>query len=369
MTPTVRVLRIAIPALAIGLVAAIQTVYFDRGFVPGDAFTYLAAGERLNDGHLLYALSPGDRPVDLKPPFWTVPLLSPPPIAVLFRPLALLPNDLGPYVWWAICIASLVVTTLVMMRRRPILIGLAVIVLSIPLVYDIGVGNLNSLLIAGIVGAWVLLTRGRDATAGAVIAAMTALKLTPVVLAWWLITQRRWSAVRAFVVTGLVLLVVSVAGAGLSPHLEYLGIVRVTSGAGTSDLSLAGLARSVGIDPAVAGLLPTAALLLGLATVWFLRERPGVAYSVAVVTMLLGSPVVNINWFTVLLAALAPAVWPTSQGTPRKIAPSSSTYVRSQPAASSRAANGPSGSSATTTVTPQDANRDSQPARPVTTVS
>lgn len=310
MSPTVRVLRIAIPALAIGLVAAIQTVYFDRGFIPGDAFTYLAAGERLNAGHLLYALSPGDRPVDLKPPYWTVPLLSPPPIAVLFRPLALIPNDLGPYVWWAICIASIVGTTLVMMRRRPILVGLAVFVLSIPLVYEIGVGNLNALLIAGIVGTWYLLVRGRDTAAGAVIAGMTALKLTPAVLAWWLITQRRWSAFRAFVAAGAVLALLSVLGAGLPAHLEYLGIIRQTSVAGTSDLSLAGLARSVGVDPAVANVLPTIALVGGFVLMWFLRGRPALAYSIGVVTMLLGSPVVNVNWFTVLLAALAPVVWP-----------------------------------------------------------
>lgn len=308
-----RVLRIAIPALAIGLVVAIQSVYFNRGFVPGDAFTYLAAGERLNDGHLLYALSPGDRPVDLKPPYWTVPLLSPPPIAVLFRPLALIPNDLGPYVWWAICIASIVGTTLVMMRRRPILIGVAVLVLSIPLVYEIGVGNLNALLLAGIVGAWYLLVRGRDIAAGAVIAGMTALKLTPIVLAWWLITQRRWSAVRAFIVAGLVLAAVSVLGAGLSTHLEYLGIIRQTSTVGTSDLSLAGMARAVGLDASVASALPAIALVVGFLAIWLFRGRPNVAYAAAVVTMLLGSPVVNVNWFTVLLAALAPAVWPMGQ--------------------------------------------------------
>jgi hypothetical protein len=309
VSPTVRILRIVIPALAIGTVVAIQAVYFNRGFVPGDAFTYLAAGERLNAGHLLYALSPGDRPVDLHPPFWTVPLLSPPPIAVLFRPFALIPNDLGPYVWWAICIASIVGTTLVMMRRRPILIGLAVFVLSVPLVYEIGVGNLNSLLIAGIVGAWYLLVRGRDVAAGAVIAGMTALKLTPVVLAWWLITQRRWSAVRAFLVTGVLLAILSVLGAGLSAHLEYLGIIRQTTAGGTSDLSLAGMARFIGVDPTVASLLPAVALVVGFVAMWFLRKRPGLAYAVGVLTMLFGSPVVNINWYTVLLAALAPAVW------------------------------------------------------------
>lgn len=314
MSPAVRILRLLIPALALGVVVTIQVVYFNRGFIPGDAFTYLAAGERLNDGHLLYALSPGDRPVDLKPPYWTVPLLSPPPIAVLFRPLALIPNDLGPYVWWAVCIASLVVTILVMMRRRPILIGLAVLVLSIPIVYDIGVGNLNSLLVGGIVGTWYLLTRRQDIAAGVVIAGMTALKLTPVVLAWWLITQRRWTAVRAFVVGGLAIAAVSVLGAGLSTHLEYLGIVRQTSATGTSDLSLAGIARFVGVDSGIASLLPGIALVAGFVVIWLLRDRPGPAYSAAVITMLLGSPVVNINWFTVLLAGLAPVVWPMPDG-------------------------------------------------------
>ena len=336
-----RILRLLVPALALGVVVTIQIVYFNRGFIPGDAFTYLAAGERLNDGHLLYALSPGDRPVDLKPPFWTVPLLSPPPIAVLFRPLALIPNDLGPYVWWAVCIASLVVTIVVMMRRRPILIGLAVLLLSIPIVYDIGVGNLNSLLIGGIVGTWYLLTRRRDTAAGVVIAGMTALKLTPVVLAWWLITQRRWTAVRAFVVGGLAIAAVSVLGAGLSTHLEYLGIVRQTSATGTSDLSLAGIARFVGVDPGVASLLPAVALVAGFVAIWLLRDRPGPAYSVAVVTMLLGSPVVNINWFTVLLAALAPVVWPMPDGADASVVADDS--VGTPPATKTDSAGAPAG--------------------------
>lgn len=310
MTATNRVLRIVIPGVAIGFLLAVQTVYFTRGFVPGDAFTYLAAGERLNDGHLLYTLSLGDRPVGLQPPFWTVPLLSPPPIAVLFRPLAAIPNELGVYLWWATCIGAIVGTAVVMLRRRPVLVGLAVIALTIPLVYEIGVGNLNALLVAGIVGAWYLLTRGRDAPAGAIIAGMTALKLTPVVLAWWLITQRRWSGLRGFALAGVAIAAVSILGAGLSAHLEYLGIVRQTATTGTTVLSLAGVARYVGVDPAIANVLPTVALVLGAIAIWVLRERPGAAYSAAVVTMLVGSPVININWLTILLAALAPAVWP-----------------------------------------------------------
>jgi hypothetical protein len=111
-------------------------------------------------------------------------------------------------------------------------------------------------------------------------------------------------------VTGLIMLVVSVLGAGVQAHLEYLGIMRQTATAGTTYLSLAGAARYIGVPVEVANFLPTAAILIGLAAVWLLRSRPGAAYIAAVITMIAGSPVVQITWFTILLGALAPIVWP-----------------------------------------------------------
>jgi hypothetical protein len=305
-----RSLRLVVPAVALGMVVAIQRIYFNRGLIPGDSFTYLAAGERLNAGHLLYALSPGDRPVGFEPPFFTVPLLSPPPIAVLFRPLAAMPNEIGVYVWWIATILVLAAVILWMLRERPILVGLGVLLLSIPIVYQIGVGNLNGLIVAGIVVGWYLLTRRRDLAAGAVFALMTAFKVTPGIFLWWLITQRRWDAFKAFVVTGMVVLAVSVLGAGVQAHLEYLGIARQTAAAGTTYLSLAGAARYVGVPTEIANVLPTAAIVIGVAAVWLLRARPGAAYVAAIVTLIAGSPVVQITWFTILLGVLAPIVWP-----------------------------------------------------------
>ena len=86
-TGFIRILRLAIPAAAIGMVVAIQAVYFNRGLIPGDAYIYYYAGQRLNASHQVYALLPSDHQIGYEPPFFTVPLLSPPPIAVLFRPL------------------------------------------------------------------------------------------------------------------------------------------------------------------------------------------------------------------------------------------------------------------------------------------
>lgn len=301
--------RLIVPALAVGLIIAVLTVYFQRGFVPGDAFTYLAAGERLNAGHPLYALSPGDRPVDLHPPYWTVPLLSPPPIAVVFRPLALL-GDAGAYAWWMLCIGVIVGTIVALLRRQPVPTGLTMLVLTIPIVYELGVGNLNSVVVGGLVGAWYLLARRREEYAGVIMAAATALKVTPGILIWWLITQRRWPALRAFVVGGFVLLVVSVAGAGIDSHFDYLSIIRQTATTGTSPLSLAGLARTAGLSEAIGAALPVVSLVVGTLSVWLLRARPGASWAASIVTMLAASPVVNVNWFTLLLVALAPLAWP-----------------------------------------------------------
>jgi hypothetical protein len=305
-----RALAVAVPALALGVLVVTSFLYFQRGFIPGDAHNYLAAGERLNAGHPLYALSPGDRYVALKPPYWSVPLLSPPPIAVLWRPLAALPGESGVALWWAAAILSVVGVVLALLRRRPVLAGLAVLGLAIPITYEIGVGNVNAFLLLGAVVFWRLLVAGRDGFAGALLAVLVAVKLTPVVLLLWLLAVGRRTALVAFVVAGAVCLDVSVLGGGIDAHRTYLEVLRMTSAAGASELSLAGLARSAGVDPGLAGLLPTAALALGCLLVVLLRQNPGASFAVAAVTLVVAWPVININTPALLLVALAPAAWP-----------------------------------------------------------
>ena len=313
---TRRLVAFALVALALGLLGCVLVVYFQRGFVPGDAIVYLAAGERLNAGHPLYALSPGDRPVELKPPYWTSPLLSPPLIAVVFRPLALLPPDLGAYVWWALTIAAIAATLVMLLRRSPIATSLAILALTIPIAYEIGVGNVNGLILLGSVVAWVLARDRREVPLGTLVAVMSALKVTPLALGVWVLARGRRDSIVAFIVAGAATVVVSVLGAGLQAHIDYLGIARQTNVGGASDLSLAGYARALGVDAAAAMLLPWAALVVGLVATVALRRRPALSYCAAVLTMVFGSPVVNINTLALLLALLAPVAFPSRPGLP-----------------------------------------------------
>ena len=306
---------IAAVAVAIGLLLLLQIAYFQRGVLPGDAIVYLAGGERLNAGHELYALSPGDRIVEVKPPLWTVPLLSPPPIAVLFRPLAALPGDIGAYLWWIAHVSAVLLAIALMARRRPVLVSFAVMALSIPLVYEIGVANLNGFVLLGLVLTWRATARQDERTAGIVTALLATFKLTPAIMGWWLLTGSRWQAVRWAIAAGAIVLAVSIAGAGLGPHLEYLGIIDDAAANGNRPLSLAGMASYIGVPAAIADRLPILALVAGFALIAFLRKRRDLAFIVAVLTLIFGSPTISINWFIYLLACLAPLVWPLDSRT------------------------------------------------------
>ncbi len=279
-----------------------------------DPFTYAAAGERLNAGHLLYALSPGDRPVAMNPPYWTVPLLGPPPIAVLWRPLAILPAVSIP-IWMATslvaCLLSAAWVTIGQQRRFVATIVIAVLSQGLALLAL--TGNVDGLLLCGTLLVWRFRNGGHERLLGIVVALAVAVKLTPFIFGWWLMVQRRWSAVTAAVVTGLVIVAVTFVGAGPDSFRAYLEVAGQTLSGGATEGSLAGIAEGLGLPHAVATLLPIAFLASCGLVIVALRDRPAPAYIVAVIATVFGSPVVNFTNQARLLAVLAVGV---HQGTP-----------------------------------------------------
>ncbi|HSG86017.1 MAG TPA: hypothetical protein VLA23_06730, partial [Candidatus Limnocylindrales bacterium] len=63
------------------------------------------------------------------------------------------------------------------------------------------------------------------------------------------------------------------------------------------------------------------------------RARPGLTFSLAVLLMVWASPVVNLDWLVLMLAALAPLMWPLSRD--REGQPAAGAAVRTEVAPSS----------------------------------
>jgi len=175
-----------------------------------DAYTYLAAAERLNAGHSLYALTAGDRAVSL---YGGVPLVSPPLIAVLWRPLAALPEGSGRWLWTAAQIVVIFACLAWLLRSQRLGVSVATYLLAMPIGFEMAVGNMNGFLTAGAILVWWY---RREWWVGAIVGVMASLKVLPVILVFWLVGQRNWRAVGAFVAAVAACAVVAVVGAGPS---------------------------------------------------------------------------------------------------------------------------------------------------------
>lgn len=254
-----------------------------------DAYTYLAAGERLNADHALYALATGDRVIAT---YRGNPLFSPPLIAVLWRPLAALPDGSGRWLWTAAQIVVILACLMWLLRSQRLGVSVAVFLLAMPIGFEMAVGNMNGFLAAGAILVWVY---RREWWVGAIIGVMASLKVFPVILVCWLVGQRQWRAVAAFVAAVGICAVAVVLGAGPSSLTDYASLVGQIPPSGRSLAALTGISWA----PYV---LYGAAALLALAS----RNRAGLGFSAAVIGMTIGVPTFNLNWMVVLLAALAP---------------------------------------------------------------
>ena len=145
---TIRLAYIATLATTVLMALAIGVRMGGIGWldVSGDPWNYLAAGERLNAGHPLYELSPGDREVILQPPYWSVPLLAPPPIAVAWRPLALLGQP-AMVLWGVVSLVGVVGTIIYLLSIGRVLV---VAILIASLTMTAVAGNFSALLLPGL---------------------------------------------------------------------------------------------------------------------------------------------------------------------------------------------------------------------------
>lgn len=267
----------------------------DRPQLFSDAIRYLAAAERLNAGHSLYELVPGDRPVLTIPGVHDAPLLSPPPIAVVWRLIVAVP--FGFATWMIAAGVALFTAVAIVVLRSPLPGAPLAFALSLPLGEAIFGGNSVVFYPLLYIVAW----RYREhAWVGAVIAVMAADKLGPIALASWLLGARRMRPLIAGAVTLTILFVIGSVGAGYNAYLEWF---RVLGSIGPSPLGLSGLTGVPWASYAVLVVGVTVALLVG-------RRRESAAFVAALLAAVLGNPALYPGHLAALLAMVAPLVYP-----------------------------------------------------------
>lgn len=274
-----------------------------------DSSNYAAATERLAAGHDLYALVPGDRPTPLdNPPDWSVPILSPPPIASVGLWQLVLPEAVRFYVTWAVGLAAMAALGLVIIAYAPAVFVLIFLYLAGGLAATAWSGNVNALIGPGAVLVWWSSRQERmrwQVTAGAVAAVAAAVKIGPLFLLVWLIAQRRWKAVIASLATGLAVMTATILIAGPNVIVEYLGIARSTTATPTS-LSIPGLLRAIGMSEGIQALALPAATLVAVAAIFYWRRSP-LSFTIAVLAMIFSTPVVRHE--SIALAISASVAW------------------------------------------------------------
>jgi hypothetical protein len=130
---------------------------------------------------------------------------------------------------------------------------------------------------------------------------MAAIKLWPALLLVWFVTQRRFDAVKGFLVGVVVVGIISVAGAGLGAHIEYVTTVAPAGAGLTSLADIVQAATGVRIP-----WLAYAVLVFGTIETIALRSNPRLAWGAIVLTIVLGSPVFHVGTLILLFGALVP---------------------------------------------------------------
>lgn len=88
-------------------------------------------------------------------------------------------------------------------------------------------GQLQPMVYAMVVGAMLALSRGRDVTAGGLLALAAAIKLTPALFVVILVMEKRWRALMAFALVGGGLGALSILIAGWPLHAAFLNKISV----------------------------------------------------------------------------------------------------------------------------------------------
>ena len=284
--------------------AALSRIATESMEVHADFDSFWRSARAMLEGGDIY--DTGVELVNLNPPVWTV----------LISPLGLL-EPLTAY--RVFVLVSLVVVigylawTVEELRLRPgwTAVGIAMLLLSSPLLATLALGQVYPVLALGLVVSWMADRRGRQEVSGAALGLVVALKpsLLPVLL--WPLVRRRWRAVGAALVAGGVATLVGVIVLGPGATWDYVGVLRDRSVSPYWDnASLPAAAARLFTENSYAQNIATLPWMvpvgyaLGVAAILLsamrVRHGPEVGLWVLVAASLLASPIAWHNYLVLL---------------------------------------------------------------------
>ncbi len=252
-----------------------------------------------------------------------IPYINPPLLAILLQPLTTLSCGDAFRVWRLISLVIWAgVTALLAWQvwRRCLQHGaslpwsatavaclIALSAFSYPILEGLWLGQVDLLILGGIVLAWWLREHNQPFLAGMILAAITVIKLLPAVLIFYFLLRRDWRVLGGVAVATVLLVGVMLVGAGGLLTLSAM-IPSLTSGIGLLPwFNKAVIRLHPVLGPAlvvVAGLTFTITVVLthrrGRA-----EEDATLGYAWAVSTMLLVSPVIWLHYLTWLVPVVA----------------------------------------------------------------
>ena len=175
-----------------------------------------------------YEIAITQRPADS---FIVLPYFHPPFYTLLIAPLAFLSYRAAYYAMTAFNVALLIALTVILVRGslrvhgRAVIVAVSLIAGFLPVFVTILQGQSDLVVLVPLAGAYMAWSRGRAGWAGVLSALAFSKPQLLLLIPILFITRRSWRAMAGFAGTVLALAVVSIAGFGLNPVLEYVSSV------------------------------------------------------------------------------------------------------------------------------------------------
>jgi alpha-1,2-mannosyltransferase len=301
---------IAAAALALVVWALFLDVSIRNDPISVDFHTYLAASSvGLRDGwsHIydqgLVQLSQ----MQLAAGARDQPFISPPTVAFIVAPFAMLPYDTAYMTWAFITFAAFATALALCGVSHGLGRWIAVVGTLSPwlVMHAVNVGQVVPLVAAGMVVGWRLLRDRRDLLAGVALGALLLKPNTAMLVPLALLFATRYRALAAWLGTAFVVALVSLAVLGPNGVATYLGQLRGPWPTGADNATLHGALAATGVFAAMLRILIIAAVM---AAAFRFRDTPGLVIPLAIVASLLISPYLH-GSDLVMLAAAGWMIW------------------------------------------------------------